>query len=99
MDALCIRPSSGGQGKYAGGNGVIRRIRFREAMTAAILSGHRRVAPFGLHQGQPGSPGQNQIQRANGQVETIGSSAEVAMAVDDTFIIETPGGGGFGCLD
>ncbi|MEO0351343.1 MAG: hydantoinase B/oxoprolinase family protein [Cyanobacteria bacterium P01_A01_bin.15] len=99
VDAFGIRPSSGGQGKYPGGNGVIRRIRFREAMTAAILSGHRRVAPFGLHQGQPGCPGQNQIQRANGQIETIGSSAEVAMAVDDTFIIETPGGGGFGGLE
>ncbi|MEM1243101.1 MAG: hydantoinase B/oxoprolinase family protein, partial [Cyanobacteria bacterium P01_H01_bin.26] len=96
VDEFSIRSNSGGTGQYSGGNGVIRRIRFREAMTAAIISGHRQVAPFGLQGGQSGQLGQNTIERGNGQLETIGSNAQVSMEPDDTFIIETPGGGGFG---
>ncbi len=96
VDNFAIRPHSGGSGTYAGGNGVVRHIRFREAMTAAIISGHRQVAPFGLHQGSPGQCGHNMIQRAHGTTESIGGNAEVTMGVDDVFIIATPGGGGFG---
>ncbi|MBE9067714.1 hydantoinase B/oxoprolinase family protein [Leptolyngbya cf. ectocarpi LEGE 11479] len=96
VDKFSIRPNSGGAGKYPGGNGVIRRIRFREAMTAAIISGHRQVAPFGLQGGQPGQLGKNRLERDNGLIETIGSNAQVAMEADDAFVIETPGGGGFG---
>ncbi|NEP63368.1 MAG: 5-oxoprolinase, partial [Symploca sp. SIO2G7] len=96
VDDFSIRPNSGGTGRYCGGNGVIRHIRFREAMTAAIISGHRQVNPFGLHDGQPGKLGSNRIERNTGQVETIGSNAQISMQPNDVFIIETPGGGGFG---
>ena len=96
VDDFSIRPNSGGGGKYPGGNGVIRRIRFREAMTAAIISGHRQVHPFGLQGGQPGQLGKNRVERGNKQVEIIDSNAQLPMEPDDSFIIETPGGGGFG---
>ncbi|MEM9266031.1 MAG: hydantoinase B/oxoprolinase family protein [Cyanobacteria bacterium P01_F01_bin.13] len=98
VDDFSIRPNSGGVGKFPGGNGVIRRIRFREAMTAAIISGHRRVKPFGLQNGQPGQPGQNTVERRNGHIETLSRNAQTSMETDDIFIIETPGGGGFGQL-
>ena len=96
VDNFSIRPNSGGIGEHSGGNGVIRHIRFREAMSAAIISGHRHVAPFGLQGGQSGKPGQNKIQRSNGQIETISNNAQIEMRPNDIFIIETPGGGGFG---
>ncbi|MEA5464940.1 hydantoinase B/oxoprolinase family protein [Leptothoe sp. PORK10 BA2] len=96
VEDFSIRPHSGGTGTYPGGNGVVRCLRFRAAMTAAIISGHRQVAPFGLHQGAPGQCGSNRIRRANGQTETMGSNGEVAMGVDDVFMIATPGGGGWG---
>jgi 5-oxoprolinase (ATP-hydrolysing) len=96
LESFAIRPQSGGEGKYRGGNGVIRRIRFREAMTAAILSGHRLIAPFGLEGGEAGAVGRNCVERRDGSLEPLGSSAEVEMQAGDLFIIETPGGGGFG---
>ncbi len=96
VDAFSIREHSGGAGQYRGGNGVIRRIRFREAMTAAILSGHRTVAPFGLAGGAAGAVGRNTVERQNGMIEQLGSKAEVQMQPNEVFVIETPGGGGFG---
>jgi 5-oxoprolinase (ATP-hydrolysing) len=90
------RSDSGGTGLHKGGNGVIREIEFRESMTAAILSGHRVVAPFGLAGGGAGAIGRNSVQRANGTVEILGSNAEIKMQPGDVFVIETPGGGGFG---
>ncbi|WP_421659082.1 hydantoinase B/oxoprolinase family protein [Leptothermofonsia sp. ETS-13] len=96
LENFAIRPNSGGQGLYRGGNGVIRRIRFREAMTAAILSGHRIVPPFGLCGGKPGSVGRNWVERADGAIIILGSKAEVTMQPGDAFVIETPGGGGYG---
>lgn len=91
-----IRSHSGGRGEYNGGNGVIREIEFREAMTAGILSGSRSVAPFGLAGGESGAIGCNRILRAEGTIEVLGSRAEVQMETGDVFRIETPGGGGFG---
>ncbi|MCY7275577.1 MAG: hydantoinase B/oxoprolinase family protein, partial [Phormidesmis sp. CAN_BIN44] len=84
-------------GLHSGGNGVIRRLRFREPMTAAILSGHRVVPPFGLQGGEPGLVGRNWVER-HGEIEPLGSKAEVTMHSGDIFVIETPGGGGFGTL-
>ncbi|MBD2019631.1 hydantoinase B/oxoprolinase family protein, partial [Leptolyngbya sp. FACHB-36] len=78
------------------GNGVVRRLRFREPMIAAILSGHRRVAPFGLEGGHSGTVGRNWVERADGTIDRLGSQAEVAMQAGDAFVIETPGGGGYG---
>ena len=96
LEEFSIRPNSGGVGKHRGGNGIIRRIRFLETMTAGILSGHRQVPPFGLHGGQPGLVGQNTVIRHDGNIEQLGSTATVEMQPGDTFIIETPGGGGYG---
>jgi 5-oxoprolinase (ATP-hydrolysing) len=96
VESFAIRRGSGGQGRHRGGNGVIRRIRFRETMTAAILSSHRVVPPFGLAGGEPGAIGQNRVERWDGSMERLGSLAEVSMNAGDVFVIETPGGGGFG---
>jgi 5-oxoprolinase (ATP-hydrolysing) len=96
LDRFEIRAGSGGQGQYSGGNGVVRQIQFRESMIAAILSSHRSIAPFGLQGGGDGAIGYNAVLRVDGVVEPLGSSAEVKMEVGDRFLIETPGGGGFG---
>jgi 5-oxoprolinase (ATP-hydrolysing) len=75
---------------------VFRRIVFREPLTAVILSNRRHVPPFGLAGGRTGALGRNQVQRADGTVEPLDSTAVVQMAPGDAFVIETPGGGGFG---
>ena len=91
-----IREDSGGAGKHHGGNGSRRRIRFREAMTAAILSGHRKVPPFGLEGGADGALGRNWVERSDGAVDVLTGTDSTEMAPGDVFVIETPGGGGFG---
>lgn len=96
LDRFEIRSGSGGQGQYPGGNGVLRQIQFREPMTAAILSSHRSIAPFGLAGGSPGAIGHNRVLRDNGAIVVLNSSGAVEMEVGDRFLIETPGGGGFG---
>jgi N-methylhydantoinase B len=96
LESFSLRPDSGGKGQYSGGNGVVRRIRFLEPMTANILSGHRVIPPFGLNGGQAGIVGRNWIQRQNGIEENLDSTATVEMKPGDVFVIETPGGGGFG---
>jgi N-methylhydantoinase B/oxoprolinase/acetone carboxylase alpha subunit len=93
-----IRPNSGGQGKWCGGNGVIRTIQFEAAMTANILSGHRIVPPFGLAGGESGAIGENSIQRADGTIAILPGSAEVQVAPGDGITIVTPGGGGYGSI-
>ncbi|WP_414589064.1 hydantoinase B/oxoprolinase family protein [Scytonema sp. PCC 10023] len=96
VESFCLRPGSGGKGKHCGGNGVIRRIRFLEAMTANILSNHRFVPPFGLNGGEAGLVGRNWIERQDGTQENLDEPATVEMKPGDVFVIETPGGGGFG---
>ncbi|WP_417232247.1 hydantoinase B/oxoprolinase family protein [Brevundimonas sp.] len=96
LDEFSIRHGSGGAGAHHGGDGVVRRVRFLEPMTAAILSNRRRVPPFGVDGGLPGAVGRNSIDRADGTREALGSTAEVSMQPGDVFVIETPGGGGFG---
>ncbi|MET1027597.1 MAG: hydantoinase B/oxoprolinase family protein, partial [Dongiaceae bacterium] len=91
-----IRRGSGGKGKQRGGDGVIRRIRFREAMTAAILSGHRVVHPYGMAGGAPAALGRNTVRRADGRVETLKGTDRAEMRPGDCFVVETPGGGGYG---
>jgi 5-oxoprolinase (ATP-hydrolysing) len=71
-------------------------VRFREAMTAAILSGHRIVPPYGMAGGEPGAVGRNWVERKDGSREEFGGTHAVAMAPGDVFVIATPGGGGFG---
>jgi 5-oxoprolinase (ATP-hydrolysing) len=96
VEAFGLRPGSGGAGAHRGGDGVVRRVKFLEPMTAAILSNRRRVAPFGLNGGDSGAPGANRIERRHGAMERLDSTAEGQMQPGDVFIIETPGGGGFG---
>jgi 5-oxoprolinase (ATP-hydrolysing) len=96
LEEFSIRRGSGGAGAHRGGDGVVRRIRFREAMQAAILSNRRRVAPHGLAGGEAGQPGRNRVLRANGAVEELAGTAGVGMRAGDAFVVETPGGGGFG---
>ncbi|MFM7369031.1 MAG: hydantoinase B/oxoprolinase family protein, partial [Sphaerospermopsis kisseleviana] len=96
VESFGLRSHSGGKGKYCGGDGVIRRIKFLEPMTANILSGHRLVPPFGLNGAEAGKIGRNWVQRQNGTEEILGSTATVEMQPGDIFVIETPGGGGCG---
>jgi 5-oxoprolinase (ATP-hydrolysing) len=96
VESFSIRRGSGGRGRWHGGDGVVRRIRFREAMTAAILAGRRRVPPFGLRGGEPGAAGRNWVERTDGTREEFGATYKVEMRPGDVFVIETPGGGGFG---
>jgi 5-oxoprolinase (ATP-hydrolysing) len=96
IDRFAIRRGSSGRGKHKGGDGVIRHIRFRKAMTAAILSGRRTVPPFGMAGGKPGQVGRNAVIRADGHVEEIAATEVTEVGIDDVFVIETPGGGGYG---
>lgn len=99
LEEFSIRRHSGGQGRHRGGDGVIRRIRFLQPMTAGILSGRRRVPPFGLLGGQPGALGRNTVIRHDGRVELLGGCAETTLESGDRFEIATPGGGGYGAPD
>ena len=96
LDSYAIRAGSGGAGRWHGGDGGVRRVRFLQPMTASILSNGRRVPAFGLAGGQPGAPGINRVERADGSVEILGHIGSVQMAPGDVFVIETPGGGGCG---
>ena len=95
-EEFSIRRGSGGAGKYRGGDGVVRKLRFLEHMTATMLTSHRVVPPFGLQGGKPGKCGKNYVVRADGSTERLKSNDEVQMAPGDLFVMETPGGGGFG---
>ena len=96
LEAFGIRRGSGGRGRHRGGDGAERRIRFLTPMTAVILANHRRVAPFGLQGGEPGALGRNWVERADGRREEFGGTQEIALQAGDVFVIQTPGGGGFG---
>jgi 5-oxoprolinase (ATP-hydrolysing) len=96
LDSYAIRRGSGGAGAHRGGDGGVRRIRFLEPMTAVILANHRRVAPFGVAGGAPGAVGRNWVERGDGRREEFGATAAVEMEPGDVFVIETPGGGGYG---
>jgi 5-oxoprolinase (ATP-hydrolysing) len=96
LERFAVRQGSGGSGAHRGGDGVVRQLRFLRPMTAAILSNHRRVPPFGLAGGAPGQVGLNYVLRADGRREDLPGCAETAMGAGDAFVIETPGGGGFG---
>ncbi len=96
LDSFFIRRGSGGSGQHRGGDGVERRIRFLQPMSAVLLANHRTVPPFGLEGGAPALPGKNWIERADGRIEEFGATHEAKMQPGDVFVIQTPGGGGFG---
>jgi 5-oxoprolinase (ATP-hydrolysing) len=99
LQEFSIRKGSGGAGRYQGGDGVVRRIKFLEPMSAGILSSHRSIPPFGINGGKPGKPGVNKLIRNNGEVEMLHGCAELEVQTGDAIQIETPGGGGFGCVE
>ena len=96
LDSYGIRAGSGGAGRWHGGNGGVRRVRFLEPMTAAILSNNRIIPPFGMDGGAPGALGRNYVERRDGTVEHLAHIGKTDMQAGDVFVIETPGGGGFG---
>jgi 5-oxoprolinase (ATP-hydrolysing) len=99
LEEFAIRGGSGGRGRWRGGDGAVRRIRFREPMTVSTLSGHRRVAPYGMAGGSPGALGANRVERADGTVTEMAGCDSVDVQPDDVLVVETPGGGGYGRVD
>ena len=95
LDSYAIRAGSGGVGRWRGGDGAVRRVRFLEAMQASILSNGRRHGAFGLAGGGAGAVGSNRVERADGSVERLGHIGSAKMWPGDVFVIETPGGGGY----
>ena len=91
-----IRAGSGGAGRWHGGDGGVRRVRFLEDMSASILSNGRVHGAFGAAGGLPGAVGLNRVLRADGTVEELGHIGQAQMRAGDEFEIQTPGGGGFG---
>jgi len=96
LESFEIRLGSGGRGAHRGGDGTTRRLRFLEEMELAILSGHRRIPPYGVAGGEPGERGSNWVERVDGsRTEMTGADATV-MHPGDVFVLQTPGGGGYG---
>lgn len=96
LDEFSIRTGSGGTGKFQGGEGIVRRLRFLEPTTVTVLSSHRKSPPHGIMGGGHGGIGENSIERANGQKEQLKGNDEAQMLLNDVFVLKSPGGGGFG---
>jgi 5-oxoprolinase (ATP-hydrolysing) len=96
LEDFHIRPNSGGRGRWKGGDGIHRRIRFLQRMDCAILSGHRRVPPFGLMGGEPGQVGRNFVRRRDGSLEKLEGCDQTVLEAGEAVIIETPTAGGYG---
>ncbi|MDE0647448.1 MAG: hydantoinase B/oxoprolinase family protein [Cyanobacteria bacterium MAG IRC4_bin_6] len=96
VECFEIREGSGGAGRYRGGDGARRRLRFLEPMEVMILSNRRRIPPYGCAGGRPGAPGRNWLERSSGETITLGSCDRVQVQAGDVVVIETPGGGGYG---
>ncbi|MBY5160873.1 hydantoinase B/oxoprolinase family protein [Salsipaludibacter albus] len=96
VESHAIRTGSGGDGRWRGGDGAVRRIRFLEPMTVSILSSHRRVPPYGMDGGSPGALGRQWVEHPDGSRTEVHGRDQVDVAPDDVFVVETPGGGGYG---
>ena len=96
LDRYTVRPGSGGAGRWPGGCGGRRELRFLEPMTVTTLSSHRRVPPYGMAGGSPGGLGRHWIARADGSVTAMQGCDSVPVDAGDVFVLETPGGGGYG---
>ena len=96
LEEFAIRRGSGGDGRWRGGDGAVRRIQFREPMTVSTLSSHRRVPPYGMAGGSPGALGSNCVQRADGNVAHLAGCDSADVQPGDVLVIDTPGGGGYG---
>jgi 5-oxoprolinase (ATP-hydrolysing) len=96
LDQFAIRHGSGGEGAHRGGDGVVRAVTFLEPMRANILANRRRVPPKGIKSGEDAQPGRNWVERTDGTVEMLSATAYAEVQPGDRFVIETPGGGGYG---
>jgi 5-oxoprolinase (ATP-hydrolysing) len=96
---FAIRRGSGGKGRWAGGDGLVRELEFLQPVELSVLTQHRVEAPYGLHGGQPGQRGRQWLVRVGGQTETLGGTAGASLQPGDRLIVETPGGGGYGSAD
>lgn len=96
LESYAIRRGSGGAGRWRGGDGGVRRLRFLEPMTVSLLSAHRRVPPYGMAGGSPGALGSNRIERVDGSVTHLAGNDVAEVATGDVLVVETPGGGGYG---
>jgi 5-oxoprolinase (ATP-hydrolysing) len=96
LEDFHIRPHSGGRGRWCAGNGVRRAIRFLQRMHCTLLSGHRRIPPFGLAGGDPGQIGENWVRRLDGRLERLQGCDDTTIEAGEAIIIQTPTGGGYG---
>jgi 5-oxoprolinase (ATP-hydrolysing) len=96
LERFEIRRGSGGEGRWRGGDGVRRVLRFLAPMQVVVLANRRVVPPFGMHGGEAGACGRNWVERANGERVELGGRASVEVEAGDRFVLETPGGGGWG---
>src|SRR5690625_5230444 len=96
VDSFAVRRGSGGAGRWRGGDGAVRRLRFPEPMTVSLLTGHRRVPPYGMAGGEPGALGVNRVERADGTVTELAGDDVTEVGPGDVLVVETPGGGGYG---
>ena len=96
LEEFSIRKNSGGKGKFNGGDGVTRKLRFLESMTVTTLCSHRRVKPFGLNGGSPGDCGKEWLERTDGSILNLNGNDSCEVEPNDLFVMQTPGGGGFG---
>ncbi len=96
VETFAIRRGSGGRGRYHGGDGVVRKLRFLETVQLSVLGQHRREGPYGVDGGAPGSPGRQWIERCDGRQEPLNGIDQAHLAPGDAFVLETPGGGAWG---
>ena len=96
LESFEVDRGSGGAGRWRGGDGTLRRIRFLEAMELTVLSQHRLIPPYGLGGGEPGRCGRNRVERAGGAVHEMGGQDHCPVAPGDVFVLRTPSGGGYG---
>ncbi|XP_030612473.1 5-oxoprolinase isoform X2 [Archocentrus centrarchus] len=96
LEQFSLRPDSGGAGKYRGGDGVIRKLLFRNKVVLSVLTERRSTRPYGLRGGEDGAPGLNLLHRTDGRVLNLGAKTSVSLEPGDMFCLYTPGGGGYG---
>ncbi len=99
VERFAIRSGSGGRGRWRGGDGVVRALRFLAPMQGNLLALRRQISPFGLAGGEAGQPGRQWIERADGMIEPLPGIASFTVEAGDVLVLETPGGGGYGIGD